>query len=139
MRRISEFRTKPPNIIVVEKAKNALPVRTEQKHNVDFLMEATKLLSTAWSKGEDMSTVKMKPNRQEKVRTITLPRCSPHDTLLQWKKNETRWIDRDWSSEESAVFEDAIQQHGAELRLIREEIGTRSIYEVVRYYGHWKR
>jgi hypothetical protein len=52
---------------------NALPVRVEQKYNVDFLTEATKLLSTAWNKGEDMSTVKMKPNRQEKVRTIPPP------------------------------------------------------------------
>lgn len=59
--------------------------------------------------------------------------------FIQWKKNETRWIDRDWNSEEKAIFEDAIQQHGAELRLIREEIGTRSVYEVARYYGHWKR
>ena len=58
---------------------------------------------------------------------------------LQWKKNETRWIDRDWNSEERAIFEDAIQQHGAELRLIREEVGTRSVYEVVKYYGHWKK
>lgn len=61
------------------------------------------------------------------------------DPSLQWKKTETRWIDRDWISEEKTIFEDAIQQHGAELRLIREEIGTRSIYEVVRYYGHWKK
>lgn len=64
----------PPNIFVVEKAKNALPVRAEQKYNLDFLTEATKLLSTAWNKGEDMSIIKMKQNRQEKVGTISLPR-----------------------------------------------------------------
>ena len=64
---------KPPDVFVVEKAKNAFSVRAEQKNNLDFLTEATKLLSTAWNKGEDMSTVKMKPNRQEKVRTIPLP------------------------------------------------------------------
>ena len=44
-----------------------LPVKTDQKYNVDFLMEATKLLSTAWHKGEDMATVKIKLNRQERV------------------------------------------------------------------------
>jgi hypothetical protein len=60
-----------PDAFVVEKAKSSLPVRVEQKYNVDFLMEATRLLSTAWNKGEDMSAVKMKPNRQEKVRTHT--------------------------------------------------------------------
>jgi hypothetical protein len=55
------------NLFLVEKAKDALPVKAEQKYHVDFLTEATKLLSTAWNKGEDMSVVKMKPNRQEKV------------------------------------------------------------------------
>ncbi len=29
--------------------------------------------------------------------------------------------------------------HGAELRPVREEVGTRSMYEVVRFYGHWKK
>lgn len=48
-------------------------------------------------------------------------------------------MDRDWNTEEKSAFEDAILRFGAELRPIREEIGTRSIYEVVRYYGHWKR
>lgn len=42
-------------------------MKADQKYNVDFLVEATKLLSTAWYKGEDMSAVKMKLNRQEKV------------------------------------------------------------------------
>ena len=72
MSRVLELSSESPDSFAVEKAKNALPVRAEQKHNVDFLMEATKLLSTAWSKGEDMSGVKMKQNRQEKVETILL-------------------------------------------------------------------
>ena len=38
-----------------------------------------------------------------------------------------------------AAFEDAVLTHGAELRTIRDEVGTRTIYEVVRYYGHWKK
>jgi len=71
--RILEFHREPPNAFVVEKAKNALPVKADQKHNVDFLTEATKMLSTAWHKGEDMSVVKMKLNRQEKARgTLSL-------------------------------------------------------------------
>ena len=58
-----------PDVFTVEKAKSALPVRPDQRYNVDFLTEATKLLSAAWYKGEDMSAVKMKTNRQEKVST----------------------------------------------------------------------
>ena len=68
MRRVSGLHENPSDTFVVEKAKNVLPVKADQKYHVDFLTEATKLLSTAWHKGEDMSTVKMKLNRQEKVR-----------------------------------------------------------------------
>jgi hypothetical protein len=38
-----------------------------------------------------------------------------------------------------AAFDDGILIHGAELRAIRDEIGTRTMPEVVRYYGHWKK
>lgn len=38
-----------------------------------------------------------------------------------------------------AAFEDAVHTHSAELRTVRDEVGTRTIYEVVRYYGHWKK
>lgn len=38
-----------------------------------------------------------------------------------------------------ALFEDAVLTHGAELRTVRDEVGTRTIYDVVRYYGHWKK
>ena len=48
-------------------------------------------------------------------------------------------MDRDWTEVEKAAFEDAILSHGAELRPVRDEVGTRSMYEVVRYYGHWKK
>lgn len=37
------------------------------------------------------------------------------------------------------MFEDAIAVHGAELRPVRDEVGTRTMPEVVRFYGHWKR
>lgn len=40
--------------------------------------------------------------------------------------------------EEIAAFEDAIAAHGPELRAVKDELVTRSIYEVVRFYGHWK-
>jgi hypothetical protein len=60
-------------------------------------------------------------------------------TLYQWKTTETRFADREWDDDEMAAFEDAVLAHGAELRTVRDEVGTRTIYEVVRYYGHWKK
>ena len=60
-------------------------------------------------------------------------------TILQWKKQDTNFIDREWARDEIAAFEDGILTHGAELRTVREEIGTRSMPEVVRFYGHWKK
>ena len=59
--------------------------------------------------------------------------------MLQFKKNETRYTDKEWGADEVAAFEDAISMHGAELRAVREEVGTRPMPEVVRFYGHWKK
>ena len=59
--------------------------------------------------------------------------------VLQFKKNETRYTDKEWGADEVAAFEDAISMHGAELRAVREEVGTRPMPEVVRFYGHWKK
>ena len=66
-------------------------------------------------------------------------RCSLSLTPSQWLKNETRYTDKEWTPHEIAAFEDAIQMHGAELRAVREEVGTRTMPEVVRFYGHWKK
>ena len=59
--------------------------------------------------------------------------------MLQFKKNETIYTDKEWGADEVAAFEDAISMHGAELRAVREEVGTRPMPEVVRFYGHWKK
>ena len=58
---------------------------------------------------------------------------------MQWKKHESLFMDKEWTKEEILAFEDAIQQHGAELRAVRDEVVTRSMPEVVRFYGHWKK
>ena len=60
-------------------------------------------------------------------------------TIFQWKKSETRWMDKEWTEDERAAFEDGISMHGAELRAVCDGIRTRSIAEVVRYYVHWKK
>ena len=58
---------------------------------------------------------------------------------MQWKTAETRYTDREWNDEEVAAFENGIAQHGAELRFVKDEIGTRTMAEVVRFYGKWKK
>ncbi|KAF8748005.1 PHD-like zinc-binding domain [Rhizoctonia solani] len=49
-----------------------------------------------------------------------------------------RFWDKDWTQDEIEQFENGIKQHGPEMRAIKDGIKTRSIYEVVRFYGRWK-
>lgn len=42
-------------------------------------------------------------------------------------------------TEEAAAFEEGIRKYGAELRQVQDIVGTRTMPEVVRYYGHWKK
>lgn len=58
---------------------------------------------------------------------------------MQWKKGETRYIDREWTAEEVTAFEEGIHLHGPELRAVRDEVGTRTMPEVIRFYGRWKK
>ncbi|KAF7309944.1 Zinc finger protein 1 [Mycena indigotica] len=92
------------------------------RSSVDWLTEVIHRFSVAALTARPFSTVNMKsPMRLEK-----------------WKRTETRYMDKPWGPEEIAAFEDGLAAHGAELRAVREEVPTRSIYEVVRFYGHWK-
>ncbi|KAI0923517.1 hypothetical protein AcV5_009037 [Taiwanofungus camphoratus] len=109
-------------ILQVETYKSTLTRSEQLKCSVDWLTEVMRRFTEAWLAERDFSSVNMRsPLRLEK-----------------WKKVETRYTDRDWSDQEIAAFEDAIATHGAELRPVRDEVGTRSMYEVVRFYGHWK-
>ncbi|KAF8202404.1 PHD-zinc-finger like domain-containing protein [Pholiota molesta] len=94
-----------------EEIKNRLSNDPKQKSSVDWLTEVIHRLSEAAMEGS-MSNVKIMLNRLDK-----------------WKKQETPYTDKEWSREE----------HGAELRAVRDEVASRSIYEVVRFYGHWKK
>ncbi|KAH9945765.1 hypothetical protein B0H21DRAFT_860461 [Amylocystis lapponica] len=106
----------------VETYRNALTKSATLKSSVDWLIEATHRYTEAWQAQRDFATVSMKATTR----------------LEKWKKAETRYMDREWTDQEVAAFEDAILTHGAELRPVRDEVGTRSMYEVVRFYGHWK-
>ncbi|KAF8972764.1 hypothetical protein BDZ97DRAFT_1649930 [Flammula alnicola] len=103
-----------------EEIKKRLSNDPKVQSSVDWLTEVIHRLSEAAMDGS-MSNVK-----------ITLMR------LDKWKKYETPYTDKEWTREEVVAFEDAIQQHGAELRAVRDEVASRSIYEVVRFYGLWK-
>ncbi|EPT02944.1 hypothetical protein FOMPIDRAFT_101265 [Fomitopsis schrenkii] len=105
-----------------ESHKTSLTTAQKLKCSVDWLTEVTRRLTEAWVANREFTTVNMKSSmRHEK-----------------WKKSETRYLDREWNNQEIAAFEDAIAVHGAELRPVREEVGTRSMPEVVRFYGQWK-
>ncbi|KAJ7781909.1 hypothetical protein DFH07DRAFT_949600 [Mycena maculata] len=106
----------------MEACKTRLSSDKKLRTSVDWLTEVIHRFSMAALAAKPMSSVNMRSS----IRTE------------KWKKHETRYTDKEWSVEEVAAFEDAIAAHGPELRAVRDEIGTRSIYEVVRFYGHWK-
>ncbi|KAJ6519015.1 hypothetical protein C8R45DRAFT_1116957, partial [Mycena sanguinolenta] len=106
----------------VEACKARLTTDKKLRGSVDWLTEVIHRFSVAALAAKPLSSVTMKnPMRMEK-----------------WKRYETRYTDKEWSVEEVAAFEDAIAAHGPELRAVRDEVVGRSIYEVVRFYGHWK-
>ncbi|GBE86744.1 hypothetical protein SCP_0906250 [Sparassis crispa] len=112
----------PAEVDTFELCKNTLTKDKTLKANVDWLTEVTFRFTDAWLAKRDLTTVNMKsPMRLEK-----------------WKKSETRYTDKDWNVLEIAAFEDAMLIHGAELRPVRDQVGTRPMPEVVRFYAHWK-
>ncbi|KAI0675865.1 hypothetical protein C8Q78DRAFT_353648 [Trametes maxima] len=112
----------PGEVEAFEKQKQSLTRNDRLRWSVDWLTEVTFRLTDAWVNKRDFSTVSMRSPMR----------------LQKFKKSETRYTDKEWTAEEVAAFEDAIQVNGAELRAVREEVGTRSMPEVVRFYAHWK-
>lgn len=125
----------------METCKNSLTADPDLQSSVDWLTEVIHRFTDAYVKGNAPSTVNMDVLMHvEKVSVLDqffLQFGSP--TCLQWKKYESRYTDRAWTPQEMAAFEDGILIHGAELRAVRDEIGSRAMPEVVRYYGHWKK
>ncbi|KZP17574.1 hypothetical protein FIBSPDRAFT_957028 [Athelia psychrophila] len=106
----------------LEECKDALTDNQDLQSAVDWLTEVIHRFTDSYVKGSPPATVNM-------------------DVLMhgeKWKKYESRYTDRQWTLQEMAAFDDGILIHNAELRAIRDEIGTRTMPEVVRYYGHWK-
>ncbi|KAK7685733.1 hypothetical protein QCA50_011078 [Cerrena zonata] len=112
----------PEELAAMETYKSTLTRSERLKHNVDWVSEAIHRFSNAWLTRRDMATVNMQNA----------------SCLEKWKTDPSRYIDRDWTEIEKAAFEDAILTHGAELRPVRDEVKSRKMPEVVRYYGHWK-
>ncbi|KAF8997921.1 hypothetical protein BDQ17DRAFT_1362847 [Cyathus striatus] len=107
----------------VESCKTTITDDQKLKSSVDWLTEVIRRFSDAALAAKPFTGVSMK---------------NPIRTGEKWKKQETPYADKPWSREEIVAFEDAIHLHGAELRAVRDEVVTRSMPEVVRFYGHWK-
>ncbi|KAF8673463.1 PHD-like zinc-binding domain [Rhizoctonia solani] len=88
------------------------------RNGVDFLEESARRYSLQYL---DIT---------QKFNSTTRPR--------KWQAKDTRFWDKDWTQDEIEQFENGIKQHGPEMRAIKDGIKTRSIYEVVRFYGRWK-
>ncbi|KAF9512676.1 hypothetical protein BS47DRAFT_1393978 [Hydnum rufescens UP504] len=107
---------------VVEHYKHRLWHKPEQKYLVDFIDESVRRFSVACGPDE-IAQVRMKG--------VMRPR--------RWQAQESRYFDREWSEEEARLFEHAIQAYGgAEVRAIQKDVKSRTIPEIVRYYGRWK-
>ncbi|KAI0794573.1 hypothetical protein C8Q74DRAFT_1366004 [Fomes fomentarius] len=112
----------PAEVETLEKQKSTLTRNDILRCSVDWLTEVTFRLTDAWANKRDFSTVSMRSPMR----------------LRKFMKHETRYTDKEWTHNEIAAFEDGISLHGAELRAVREEVNSRPMPEVVRFYGHWK-
>lgn len=126
---------------IVETCKNKLASNDKLRSHVDWLTEVTFRLTEKYTAKQPMKDASMKNvYRLRKVGPALSSRSGNVSlTRLQWKKDATRYIDREWTDQERVAFENGIAQNGPELRSVRDEVGTRDIFEVVRFYGHWKK
>ncbi|KAG6900023.1 hypothetical protein C0993_004080 [Termitomyces sp. T159_Od127] len=109
-------------ITEVEAYKASLTDDPKLRSSVDWLTEVIRRFSEAALAAKPLTSVNMKsPLRLEK-----------------WKKYETLYTDREWTEDEADAFDTAIRIHGAELRAVQEQIPSRKMPELVRYFGLWK-
>ncbi|KAL9713425.1 putative PHD type zinc finger protein with BAH domain-containing protein [Leucoagaricus gongylophorus] len=106
----------------VESCKRSLTNDMKLQASVDWLTEVIRRFSEAALAAHPFTAVDMK----SKFR------------VDKWTKQEAPFRDEEWTREEIITFEDAIMHHNAELRAVRDEVVTRTMPEVVRFYGHWK-
>ncbi|KAG8958510.1 putative PHD type zinc finger protein with BAH domain-containing protein, partial [Tulasnella sp. 419] len=106
----------------MEQLKAKLWTKSEQRYNVDYLEEAIRRFTAAHDSKTDLESVK--------IRNSTRSR--------KWQKSESRFVDKDWTTEEVQIFEKGLDAYGAELFSIKGDLKGRSTAEVVRYYGKWK-
>jgi hypothetical protein len=105
---------------------------------VDWLTEIMRRFSVAYLQKESFSTVSIKnPLRVLKVKLLLDKIISVLLTAHQWKK-ESRYADKEWDDEEIGAFESAIIDFGPELRSVCEQVTTRTLPEVVRFFTLWK-
>ncbi|TDL26726.1 hypothetical protein BD410DRAFT_783841 [Rickenella mellea] len=112
----------------LEKHKSNMAQRKDLLWNVEWLTEAIRRMSQAYADNNgDFSSVNMQsvwrlePFQEGKRAPISV-----------------RYMDIEWRDDEISAFEDGIAQFGAELRSVKWEIPSRTLPEVVRFYGKWK-
>ncbi|KAG5725072.1 Lid2 complex component snt2 [Termitomyces sp. T112] len=109
-------------ITEVEACKASLTDDPKLQSSVDWLTEVIRRFSEAALAAKPLTSVNMKSSLR----------------LEKWKKYETLYTDREWTEDEADVFSTAIRIHGAELRAVQEQIPSRKMPELVRYFGLWK-
>ncbi|KAE9396813.1 BAH-domain-containing protein [Gymnopus androsaceus JB14] len=119
---------------------NDLTSQVDPRYSVDFLTEAIRQFSDATLNGRSLSsvTVKTMMGMSGTAGGFKGEKWKPHPSATRRTGAGPGYTDKPWTREEIVAFEDAIAQHGAELRAVRDEVVVRSIYEVVRFYGRWK-
>lgn len=135
-------------VVAVEECMRGLTDDAELRHNVDWLTEVIRRFSDAAIVARSFTSVNMKSPKST-VKVDFRLKLLELVLILVWKwvkddkglytTVEKAYIDEPWTRDEVVAFEDAIQLHGAELRAVRDEVVSRSMPEVVRFYGHWKR
>lgn len=113
----------PQQVDDVERRKYILTARKDLQHNVDWIEEVIRRFSEAWVKGQSFYSVNMR---------------KPLVIRAFKDGKELRYRDRDWSEAEETIFDDSVKKHHSELRHVRADLKTRTMPEIVRYFGHWK-
>lgn len=110
------------------------------QYNVDYLTEVIFRLSQAFISKQPLENVSLKvPTSLRKASRVCMSAILWLTRISKWKKSETRYTDREWNDEEASAFTQAVQEYGGELRLVRDDIPTRTMPEIVRYFGKWKK
>lgn len=122
----------------MERRKSILTARKDLQHNVDWIEEVIRRFSEAFANKQSFYSVNMR--RPLCIRAVSINSvCMNQSNQSQFKDGtEKRYRDKDWSEIEETIFDESVKKHHSELRHVRSDLKTRTMPEIVRYFGHWK-